>query len=120
MNIVDQIGHYLQGQMPKVNFSQGLMPPAPDRCIVVFAIDLNPNRDGGVRVQLRIRGDGSPSMALGDAEKAASLLDDFEGLLSAEGNYINRITVENGPAHLGADQNSRQEYSINLMVYYCD
>ena len=106
--------------MPDVNCSQGMMPGTPDRCIVVFATDLNKNRDGGVRVQLRIRGDPSPSMALGDAEQAASSLDDFEGLLTTEGNYVNRITVVNGPNHLGADQNSRQEYSINLMVYYCD
>ncbi len=119
MSIVDQIGTYLAGQMPGTNISQGAMPPMPDRCVTVFGTDLNSSSTSGMRVQILVRGDSSPTMALDDAETVAELLDEFEGLLTADGNYINRIRIENGPAHIGADENSRQEYTINLRVWFC-
>lgn len=119
MSIVDEIWTFLEGNMPDVTITQGIMPAAPDRCAMVRGTDLNSSGENGERVQILIRGDSSPSMALGDAQEVASLLDDFEGLLCADGHYVQRINIENGPAHLGVDQNRRQEYSINLRVFYC-
>jgi len=119
MSIVDQIGWYLAARMPDVNVSQGLMPAMPDRCLAVFGSGLNAGAEHGMRVQIRVRGDDSPGMALGDAETTAELLDDFEGLLHADGHYITRVLIESGPSHIGVDQNQRQEYSVNLRVFAC-
>ena len=120
MSIVDELGKYLAGMLQGVNVSQGLMPAEPARCTMVRGTDLNPSGEDGARVQIIVRGDNSPFVALGDAEEIAVMLDGFEGLLAYEGRYVNRITIENGPAHIGVDQNGRQEYTINIRIFYCD
>lgn len=119
MNLIEQIARFLRGEgIPAVC---GFLPPTPDRVTAVYASDLRRPRDeDGARIQIVCRGDMSADMALNDAVHVAALLDDFAGLLTADGAYILRIRLENGPAGLSADQNNRPEYSLNLRVWYCD
>lgn len=98
----------------------GMMPPKPDACLCVYAVDASvPGSENGARVQIVLRGPPGvtdPPLTLGMA--VAEELDGWKGFLCGDGHYV-KIAVENGPADIGPDENSRQMYSVNLRVRYC-
>ncbi len=120
MTLSEQLARFLAAEYPDIAMTHGQMPQAPDRCVTVFGSDLRTaGAPDGARLQVRVRGDTSGSMAANDAQTIADRLDDFTGLFTPDGHYIVRVSLESGPAHLGADQNQRQEYSVNFRVWYC-
>lgn len=116
-HLVEQIVTFLGNELPEdILVSQGRMDSGmTDRCATVFC------RDGATgRVQVLVRGDRFPDMALNDASAIYELLDDFTGLFTPDGNYILNIETITGPAHIGLDQNDRHQYSMTFQVYYCE
>mgnify|MGYP001336640471 CR=1 FL=1 len=121
MNLSEQLARWLEPQFPASVVTHGFMPETPDRCIAVYGADLRTLGDSdGARLQIRVRGDRTASMAADDAQVLANLLDDYhDGVWVPDAAYIIRVHVESGPAHIGADQNNRQEYTLNLRVWTC-
>lgn len=119
MLITEQIAQFLNGHgiCAVTNF----MPPEPSRMACVYASDLRtPSDPEGARVQVIFRGERADNLGLLDAAKAAAYLDGFHGLLCADGSYVINIDIESGPAAMGADNNNRCEFSLNLRVWTCD
>lgn len=118
MSLIEQIARYLRGEgIPAVC---GFMPASPDRMTAVYAADLRrPHDEDGARIQFICRGDRGIDAAMDDAVRIVALLDEYEGMLVADGDYILRAQLESGPAGLSADQNNRPEYSVNFRIWYC-
>ncbi len=119
MLITEQLARYLNGQ--GIQAVTNFMPPEPSRMACVYASDLRtPSDADGARVQIVFRGERADNLGLLDAAKAAACLEGFQGLLCAEGSYVINIDIESGPAAMGADNNNRCEFSLNLRIWTCD
>jgi len=100
--------------------TSGQMPPDPDRIATAYATGVrNPGDPDGSRFQVIVRSERDNDTAMGDALRVIELLDEFEGILTIDSPYFQRITVEGGAANLGADGNGRISYSINFRAWYC-
>ena len=117
MQIIDHIAAYLSGVLPATS---GIMHDEPDRCATVYATGVRPRSDDeGSRIQIIVRSERDVDTALGDAMTIADMLDDFSGVLNIDSPYFARISMEGGVAALGADENRRLMYSINLRAWTC-
>ena len=121
MLLIEQVARYLRAAIPGLSVTYGFMPQAPSRIATVLASDTRePGDEDGARVQVLIRGpDQDGATPAQDADAVVAALRDYVGLLTSQGDYIIRIDLVNGPANIGADQNNRQQYSVNFRVWYC-
>lgn len=119
MEMTEHIALYLRGYgFPQA--TSGEMPATPDRALTVYATGVRPRRDqDGSRFQILVRSEPGTDTALQDALYVADLLDDFEGMLTPDGPYFQRIELQSGAANLGLDANRRLTYSLNFIAYTC-
>lgn len=119
MELIEYVAQYLRGYgFPAA--TAGNMPPTPDRNATVYATGLRNRRDeDGSRFQILVRGTPGTDDALPDAMLIADLLDDFQGILTVECPYIQRIELTSGVASIGADASNRVTYSLNFIAYIC-
>lgn len=119
MQLTEYVAQYLRGEgFPFA--TSGMMPPSPDRMVTVYATGLMPRRnEDGSRFQVMVRSAPDYDTGVADAMTIAELLDDFEGILTIDSPYIQRIVLEGGVANLGADENRCLLYSINFRAYEC-
>lgn len=128
MSIIEQLARYLASEDVGVlegndegSIFWGAMPALPVKAICVCGSDMRQRRDSdGARVMIYIRSDEDGSWPIEKSMQIADMLDGLNNILLVEnGDYVVRVTVENGPSFVGLISNATQAYSINLRVHYC-
>lgn len=119
MELIEYIAAYLRGYgFPHA--AAGQLPAAPDRNAAVFATGLRARQDiEGSRFQILVRSSPGNNDGLNDAMYIADLLDDYQGCLSPDSPYIQRIELTNGVASIGSDESGRTTYSLNFVAFVC-
>ncbi len=101
------------------NIFWGLMPDQPDYAICVFSADTGtPGSNLGARLQVMVRGT-TTKQAYECSQEIVDALDDFDGFLHGDGPQV-KIQVMNASEGRGADAKTRELYSSNFRVLYCD
>lgn len=126
--ILDEIAQYLHYQGIVTFDPDGVtgdcfistLPSSPDECVAVYPSG-GSQADGKLgydtpSVQLIVRGTMDPRPALNRAQQIYDTLHGFShGTFLQNGIWVlNCVGTQSGPAHIGRDQNGRNEYSLNF------
>lgn len=121
MNLLEEVARHLEFEGlgrtgEKCDLFYGVMPPEPDICLSVLALDLGaPGREGRIQILLR---DLNPRALMERSEELVRRLDGFEGYLGGCLSLAS-LSLLSGPRGMGSDERRRCLCAVHFRILRC-